>query len=82
MSSNSENLRAAVSKYRAFNDDSESKLGIDPRRSRVQSAEREVLRLARMVGRSAEPKLQAAYVAAAHQLVDADVASMKAARMR
>ena len=79
MSSNSENLRAAVSKYRSFNDDQESKLGIDPRRSRVQSAEREVLRLARMVGRSAEPKLRSAYVEAAHRLVDADVA---AARVR
>ena len=43
--SNSENLRAAVSKYRAFNDERESMLGIDPKKSRVQSAEREVLRL-------------------------------------
>lgn len=73
--SNSENLRAAVSRYRAHNDDMEAKFGIDPRRSRVQSAEREVLRLARLVGRSSDPKLQAAYAAAAHQLVDADVAA-------
>jgi hypothetical protein len=79
--SNSENLRAAVSKYRSFNDEIESKLGIDPKRSRVQAAEREVLRLARLVGRSADPKLQAAYVGAAHQLVDADVA-VTATRMR
>ena len=73
--SNSENLRAAVSRYREFNDERESSLGIDPKRSRVQAAEREVLRLARLVGRSAEPKLQASYVSAAHRLVDADVAA-------
>ena len=81
MSSNSENLRAAVSRYRSHNDNLEVKLGIDPRRSRVQSAEREVLRLARMVGRSSDPKFQSAYVAAAHQLVDADMA-IAATKMR
>ena len=72
--SDSANLRAAVDRYRSHNDGVESRLGIDPRRSRVQAAEREVLRLARLAGRSAEPKVQAAYVEAARKLVDADAA--------
>ena len=72
--SDSANLRAAVDRYRSHNDRLESRLGIDPKRSRVQAAEREVLRLARLVGRSAEPTVQAAYVEAARKLVDADAA--------
>jgi len=75
--SSSERLRAAVDNLRASNDRLARKLHLDPVEQRVADAEREALRLCRMVPRAPESLIVASLVEACHKLLDADVALAK-----
>ncbi len=79
MTTDSEKLRATVERQREANDKLEASLGIAPGRSSVDAAEREVLRLARLVGRGALPgsPLSTQYHEAACRLVDADAGAVR-----